>query len=254
MYSVLEYLSLIKRKGLISKSYLLIGDNTAVVSEIINLLACQQEDFPCHRCWDCQSLSKLNHPDFFVVNPQPNTIRIEEIREAQNFLFLKPYRLKKKILLVNGGDSFGLPAANAFLKTLEEPPKSSLIVISASKLEGILPTIISRCHKLFLPYQENREERLPQAVGLFLKGDKVSFANRKDFSEFLWGLLLVFHNQLLFQATGEKRLLKNEPCEIILRPYSLKDLEKILEIIFKVFSGYQNINENLALNMINLAL
>ncbi len=86
----------------------------------------------------------LNHPDFFLLEDQ-SSIKISHVRELQHQLSLKPYAAPFKVALINEADKLTLPAQHALLKTLEEPPASSIIILTAPNKEVLLPTIVSRC-------------------------------------------------------------------------------------------------------------
>jgi len=86
----------------------------------------------------------LNHPDFFLLEDQ-SSIKISHVRELQHQLSLKPYTAPFKVALINEADKLTLPAQHALLKTLEEPPASSVIILTAPNKETLLPTIVSRC-------------------------------------------------------------------------------------------------------------
>jgi hypothetical protein len=253
---IINYFYLLKKNGLVGTSYLFIGENPSLVKDVVKLVNCKESDHFCGVCWDCKKIDGFNHPDFLLIEPEPLTIKIEKIREVQQFLALKSFRLKKKTVFIKEGESFGLAAANAFLKTLEEPPKNSFIAICTSKLEGLLPTIISRCRKIYLPFCEADEDfSSVSSVRDFLKGINIKFKNRREFASFLWALVIFFRDRLVEQSGCiNNRLLKNRECEIIWKPYTAEQIDKILGSIFKVYSAYNSVNENLALNLIRMNL
>lgn len=84
------------------------------------------------------------HPDFLLIEGE-NSISIDQIRKIKKWLTLKPYHGKTKAVLIKEAEKLTLPAQNAFLKTLEEPPSQSLIILTTGRPENLLPTIISRC-------------------------------------------------------------------------------------------------------------
>ena len=90
------------------------------------------------------------HPDFHLIEPAAS-IGIGEIRQLQKRLALKPYSSPLKAALIRKAEKLTLPAQNALLKTLEEPPAKSLIILTTVKSELLLPTIISRCQLIKLP-------------------------------------------------------------------------------------------------------
>lgn len=249
---MLDYFQLLKKNNRLGSSYLFIGNNFDWVMQVVKTISCSQAQGFCGDCWDCGQLDQQSHPDLFIASPDPTTIRIEKIREAQKFLSLRPYKSGLKILLIKDAESLGLEAANAFLKTLEEPPKNSFIGLCASKQEGLLATIVSRCRKIYLPWVETSPDRksMEEAV-LFLKGEKIKFNDRAKFSLFLWTLIVLVRGQIQKNlGRQDNQLIIDNPCEIILAGYPLNQLIKVLETLLKVYSCAGNTNENLALNMV----
>ncbi len=94
-----------------------------------------------------------NHPDFHLVQPQSKSrrITIEQIRELEHELYLKPHHAPRKVAALLAAERMCMgaaEAANAFLKTLEEPPEKTNIFLVTSHPEQLLPTIFSRCLSL----------------------------------------------------------------------------------------------------------
>ena len=83
-----------------------------------------------------------------VINPEGMSIRIEHIRAMQRQLGYKPYESQRTIIIIDGCESLTPPAANALLKTLEEPPASALLLLLTSKKDALPLTIISRCQQI----------------------------------------------------------------------------------------------------------
>ena len=159
-------------------------------------------------------------------------------------------------MIINDAQALTPAAANAFLKTLEEPPKNSFIAISTSKLDGLLPTIISRCRRIFLPSREDEVDRsLMGSVFSFLRGQDLRFTDRKRFSLFLWTLIMVLRDGLISKTGWENNQLpQSREREIILGSYSLSQIDVILKDILKIYGVAKSINMNLALNLIRLKL
>lgn len=88
--------------------------------------------------------SYTSHPDFHLIEGL-NSIGIKQVRQLISFLILKPYSAPNKTILIKEADKLTIPAQNALLKTLEEPPANSIIILTAPNKESFLPTIISRC-------------------------------------------------------------------------------------------------------------
>ncbi len=95
----------------------------------------------------------VNHPDFFLLE-DPKSIKINHIRQLQHQLALKPYSAPLKVAFINEADKLTLPAQHALLKTLEEPPEASVIILTAPHKEVLLPTIVSRCQIIQIPNEK----------------------------------------------------------------------------------------------------
>ncbi len=114
-------------------------------------------DGGCGECPSCRRVASGGHPDVHNVAPDGDEIKIDQIRQVQDDLALKPFEGLKKTLIVDSADRMKQAAANAFLKTLEEPPGDALIILVTSTPHSLLPTIRSRC-------QEIRFQPLPRRV------------------------------------------------------------------------------------------
>lgn len=88
------------------------------------------------------------HPDFYVIKPSGQGIRISQIHELADHLALKPTFAKKRVVIVKDAHKLNIESANAFLKLLEEPPLDTLIVLIAPDEQYLLETIVSRCQIL----------------------------------------------------------------------------------------------------------
>jgi len=99
-----------------------------------------------------------NNPDILIVRPE-KSIGIDQIRQIKNFLSQKSWGKGKKLVTVFQADSMTLPAQNAFLKTLEEPPANSDIILIADNRSSLLPTVISRCRVVTLSLTKRLEKR-----------------------------------------------------------------------------------------------
>lgn len=103
---------------------------------------------PCQRCLACQKMQSGNHPDFYVIAPEPeeSEIKIDRIRHLQEEIIFSPIDGEKKVILIDG--ELNLAAANSLLKTLEEPPPYAIMILIATSAEALPPTILSRCQKI----------------------------------------------------------------------------------------------------------
>ncbi len=114
----------------------------------------------CDECPSCLKINRAVHPDVFQIAPEDGLIKVNLIRKLAESLSYKAFEGKWKIAIIDEADAFNQSAANAFLKTLEEPPRQSLLVLVSSMPELIPSTILSRCHRVNfspLPLEDMRE-------------------------------------------------------------------------------------------------
>jgi DNA polymerase-3 subunit delta' len=110
----------------------------------------------CGECPSCRKVDTLGHPDVRVLVPDGDEIKIDQIRQVQSDLSLKPFEGTKKVLIVDNAESMNAASSNAFLKTLEEPPGDALIILITAMPQSLLPTIRSRCQEImFHPLPRN---------------------------------------------------------------------------------------------------
>ncbi len=102
------------------------------------------DDF-CGQCLPCRKIEKMAHPDVQVVEPEKNVLKIEQVRALQQDIVLKPLEGKKKAVIIDQAEKMNAPAANCLLKTLEEPPEDTVLVLIAQAVSDMLPTVLSRC-------------------------------------------------------------------------------------------------------------
>jgi DNA polymerase-3 subunit delta' len=104
----------------------------------------------CDACDSCRRIDQSNHPDILWVRPESKLriIGIDQIRELMHMVNLKPTAARFKVGIIVAADRLTSQAANAFLKTLEEPPASSVLILLSTEPQRLLDTIISRCLRL----------------------------------------------------------------------------------------------------------
>jgi len=151
-----------------------------------------------------------SHPDFFSISGL-NSIGIEQIRDLGKKLALKPYRAKIKIVVINEAEKLTLPAQNALLKTLEEPPENSLIILTIHQKDFLLPTVVSRCQIIRLKEEINLEKNsleLPEirgkGVGECLKITTLRTSGKTEAINFCQQLLLNERNSFSNNPSIEK--------------------------------------------------
>jgi DNA polymerase III subunit delta' len=99
----------------------------------------------CESCLSCRKIENGRHPDIHLVdNGSFEEIKIEDIRSLQQEIVLKPYEARFKVFIINNAHNLNSESANAFLKTLEEPPENSVIILVTDRPGLLFRTIISR--------------------------------------------------------------------------------------------------------------
>jgi DNA polymerase III subunit delta' len=110
----------------------------------------------CSKCRACKLADKNSNPNLRIVEVEKGNqeINIEAVRDIEKELMLMPFYKSYRIFIINDAERMSEESANAFLKTLEEPVKNTVIIMVVSKLAALLPTILSRCQIIrFYPIQ-----------------------------------------------------------------------------------------------------
>lgn len=122
-----------------------IGKKTLARAFARALLCPAAVDDSCGNCSICRRIAGEQFPDFVILQPAGNYIKIEQIRELQKKAQYKPYESLRKVYLINQAESMTVEAANCMLKILEDPPANTVFLLTAANPYNLLPTIISRC-------------------------------------------------------------------------------------------------------------
>ena len=99
----------------------------------------------CGSCVPCRQMNGGNLPDLEVLRPDGRVIKIEQVRELARRIGLKTVAARNRVSIVERAETMTVEAANAFLKTLEEPPPGNILVLETLDKKDLLPTILSRC-------------------------------------------------------------------------------------------------------------
>ena len=112
----------------------------------------------CDACLNCRKTDSESHPDVFWIRPESKSrvIRIEQIRDLLQTIYLKPTQAPFKVAILVAADRLNTQAANAFLKTLEEPPADSILILLSTEPQRLLETILSRCLRLSFSGEASR--------------------------------------------------------------------------------------------------
>lgn len=151
----------------IAGAYLFVGP-TGVGKETVaryfaQLIFCEQDAQPpivCGECLACRKVNSGNHPDLQFIRPEGSLLKIGQIRELQKQIIYEPLEASRKVYILTDVERMNAEAENCLLKTLEEPPASSVLILLTSNIRALLPTTRSRCQILQfhpMPTQELTE-------------------------------------------------------------------------------------------------
>ncbi len=155
---VLERLSGLKVLGRLAHAYLFSGpagigkfDAAIAVAKMVNCLDLGGFKPGCV-CVSCRKIGERNHPDLFIIETleDKKEIGIDQVRALMSRLGLRAIEARVKVAIICEAHLLGQVAANAFLKTLEEPRKDTLLILTTAEPGNVLPTVVSRCHEVRL--------------------------------------------------------------------------------------------------------
>jgi DNA polymerase-3 subunit delta' len=158
---------------------------TGFIEAFAQALLCENVRPDGHACGECASCGwfvQHNHPDYRRVRPEAleddpaaaegeeadgdkkragktpsKEIKIEQIRQLADFMNISTHRQGLRVVVLYPAEALNVPASNALLKTLEEPPPGTVFLLASNSLDRLLPTILSRCRKFALPMPGHAE-------------------------------------------------------------------------------------------------
>ncbi|WP_042147568.1 DNA polymerase III subunit delta' [Paucisalibacillus sp. EB02] len=143
-------------KDRISHAYLIQGargtGKEAIAVLIAKVLFCENLDGvnPCLTCNACKRIDSHNHPDVHWIEPDGQSIKIEQIRNLQKEFTYSGLESDQKVYMIKGAETLTANAANRILKFLEEPSQKTTAIMLTENSQSILPTIRSRCQNIDL--------------------------------------------------------------------------------------------------------
>ncbi len=105
-------------------------------------------DQPCRQCTFCRRAMDAKHPDIIEMAPRKGILRIDQIRALLATLAMKPFSAACRVVIIGEAHTMNREAGNALLKILEEPPKGTILILTARQRSDLLPTIVSRCRHI----------------------------------------------------------------------------------------------------------
>ena len=162
-----EFLENSVRRNRVSHAYLFsgpegVGKKLVAVgfAKLINCSEGKTGNLDCE-CASCAKTEKGLNPDVLVFGyPGEKTIKVDQVREdIERLIHLAPYENPYKVFIIDGAQRMNFSAQNAFLKTLEEPPPNSVIILITTLADLLMPTIRSRCQSVVFQPLETRQVR-----------------------------------------------------------------------------------------------
>ncbi len=213
-------------RGRVPPAYLFLGPprvgKTLVALEFAKALNCltppPEGQLPdaCDQCDECRRFERGSHPDFGFLQPlvrvqledetgertrtqvAGSMIQVEAITELIAEAYLKPVRARRKVFVISSAEAMNEPAANKLLKTLEEPPGATTLILTAAGTANLLPTIVSRCQIVrFGPVPPRQIEAGLAAQVPTAQPDAIHIAAALSGGKFGWARDLVEQPRLL---------------------------------------------------------
>lgn len=126
-----------------------VGKGT-LARHLAQLLNCTAANKPCGVCRSCRKIVSGNHPDVRILDNEHEALKIDQVRDLQRGLSLSPVEGQYRVAVLCNFERATGGAANALLKTLEEPASQVVIILTAPDPASLLPTIVSRCQGVTL--------------------------------------------------------------------------------------------------------
>lgn len=180
--SALAILRTALRSGRMAHAYLFLGPEgvgkrlTALtLAKAMNCKSSPEAGDSCEGCPSCAKINSSNHADVILLEPEGEVIKIHQVRELQRQLRYRPLEGGRRVCIIDPADKMNDAASNALLKTLEEPPDETHLILITSNPHQILPTILSRCQWVkFKPLPIGQIGKILEK-GHFLEREKAQF-------------------------------------------------------------------------------
>lgn len=186
----------------LAQAYLVIGspqgDALHFTEQILLSLYCENDGSACGTCRTCRLAARRAHPDVQWIEPQKKSrrIAIEQIRNLEEYVYQTSFSGGWKVGILIDADRIGVEAANAFLKTLEEPPPRCLFLLLARNAHALPATVVSRCQRVVLSSEVDAlpEEWREPLLNMLCDVTGQSPTSRTALSSRIESLLKVIHD------------------------------------------------------------
>ncbi len=112
----------------------------------------------CNQCNNCKMFDSLSHPDLLII--EKDSIKVEDANLIISKLATKPIISEKKVFIILNAENMNEISQNKLLKSLEEPNPNNIFILTASKTDKILPTVLSRVSKIFVPKLNQQDKTI----------------------------------------------------------------------------------------------
>ncbi len=235
-------------RGEVGHAYLFSGPEGSgkktIAYKFAQALNCSSSEVgPCDSCLSCRKIQKGSHPDIYTLAPEGTWLKIGQLKDIKENLFLLPVEGGKKVCVIHGADYLTLSAANSILKILEDPPQDVVFLLLSSRPWALLSTIVSRC--IHLPLKplsvedmnellssrfnlsgEEKELTAALANGNPGKGIEIASLSEQWFQKYKQVLQLVADIEL---GTFEDIFIKAEELA------GSKDIDDLLELMLLIY-------------------
>jgi DNA polymerase-3 subunit delta' len=219
-------------RGRLAHAYLFAGPRGSGTAEMARTLAkalnCLNKDNDCcDRCDSCRRIDKGTHPDIYWVRPESKSrqIKVEQIREFERAVNLKAGNARIKVGVIADADCMREEASNAFLKTLEEPPAQTILILLTAQPQRLLPTILSRCLRISFGVTGSSASPYRDRIQPVLLDDATGVVGAYRRLAALTGLLQSIRDEIRQRAEAEEDLDRHSELD----PETRKRLESQLE-------------------------
>ena len=144
------------RTNKVVNSYLFLGNEGIgkkyVALQFAKVLNClnrgMEKEDACDHCLSCKKIDHSLHPDVLLIEPEGQTLKVDQVRQMQRDLAYRPYEGERRVCILCAADRMVPHMSNTLLKTLEEPPLHTVIILLANNPRLLLATILSRCQPI----------------------------------------------------------------------------------------------------------
>ncbi|NQY64077.1 MAG: DNA polymerase III subunit delta' [Alteromonadaceae bacterium] len=221
---------------------------------LVQVLLCRHPDnnelgilIPCQQCKFCKLYRSKSFPDHLLIDNEDKTIGVDDIRQANYFLEKTAQLGQAKTIMIAGADKMTIAAANALLKTLEEPSKGSVIILLTPDVDLLLPTIISRCRLIAI--RPPAGDALLSELGQNTRNAFVNLSHLPELSDNEVNAQFEKFQQLFLGfITKQKIAQQQNRAELIQQitesPYAIRWLEKVTVTLMRTENSWHSVESN----------